>query len=336
MTAPGPLISVLLPVRNGAAFLEQAVRSILDQTERRFELLVVDDGSTDATPDLITRLAAGDDRIRPSRACGEGLSRLCNAAARTATGRFLARMDADDVATPDRFARQLAWLEAHPECVAVGGQAVRIDPDGWPIDDWRVPLEHAAIDGLHLRGFGGGLIHPCAMIRREAFDRVGGYDESLDAAQDFDLWLKLAEVGRLANLPEVLLYYRLHANSVTCSRRLRQVRCIQSAHAAALRRRGLAGTHPPEEWNALEELTPHRARRQWVRFALRAGRHATALKHARQLWADTRPNLWSFALLGLARLAHGWSPGPAGPIIPPVGADGSSLASPAEGAVSRP
>jgi hypothetical protein len=227
-------------------------------------------------------------------------------------------MDADDVATPDRFALQLAWLESHPECVAVGGQAMRIDPEGWPIDDWHTPLTHEAIDALHLRGFGGGVIHPAVMFRRTAFERVGGYDESLDAAQDFDLWLKLAEVGRLANLPDVVLHYRLHAGSVTCSRRLRQARCIEFAHAAALRRRGLP-VAPGGTVSVRKELTPTRARRQWVRFALRAGHRATALKHARQLWLETRPDPISLALLMVAVLAQRWSPTAEGPVVIPSG-----------------
>lgn len=321
MSVPAPSISVILPVRNGAAFVEDAVRSILRQSEPRFELLIVDDGSTDDTPVRLRRLAQEDDRIRLSTATGQGLSRICNATARTATGAYLARMDADDVATPDRFALELAWLESHPECVAVGGQAIRIDPEGWPVDDWQTPLTHEAIDALHLRGFGGGVIHPAAMIRRTAFEQVGGYDESLDAAQDFDLWLKLAEVGRLANLPDVVLHYRLHTGSVTCSRRLRQTRCIQSAHTAALRRRGLPAA-PGTTVSVRTELTPTRARRQWVQFALRAGHRATALKHARQLWRETRPDPISLALLMVSALAQRWSPTVEGPV---VASDGGAL-----------
>ncbi|RME92866.1 MAG: glycosyltransferase [Verrucomicrobia bacterium] len=312
MSGERPRISVLMPVRNGGAFVEEAVASIRGQTERRWELLIMDDGSTDDTAGRLARLAAADGRIRVEHGENLGLSRACNQLARSARGDYLARMDADDVAAPERFARQLAWMEAHPETVALGGQAVRIDPEGWPIDRWRAPLRHEEIERQHLRGFGGGIIHPTAFIRREVFEQVGGYDEDFEASQDYDLWLRLAEVGRLANLPEVVLFYRLHASSITCSRRLVQARCIREAHARAVRRRGL---NPPPacELQVRSELTPRRARMQWVKFALRSGHHATAWKHARALWAEKRDGL-TLALLAVSWLACRWAPGPAGPV----------------------
>lgn len=312
MRAEPPLISVLMPVRNALAFVEEAVGSIRAQNQPRWELLIWDDGSTDGTAECLARLAAADPRLRLHGGEAIGLSRACNQLARLARGRYLARMDADDVATPARLARQLAWLEAHPETVALGGQAVRVDPDGWPIDRWQTPLKHEEIERQHLRGFGGGIIHPTAMIRREAFERVGGYAEDLEASQDYDLWLRLAEVGRLANLPEVMLFYRLHASSITCSRRLVQARCIREAHGRAIRRRGLT-TPPVCALRVRSELTPRRARMQWVKFALRSGHHATAWKHARGLWGERR-DLAALVLMAVSWVACRWAPGPSGPV----------------------
>ncbi len=311
MNAVAPVISIILPVHNGAGFVDEAVRSMLQQSESRFELLLVDDGSSDGSAEILRRLALEDRRIRLEIGPMQGLSRVCNLAAQRARGAFLARMDADDVALRHRLAAQLAWMQSHAECVALGGQALRIDAEGWPIDRWEVPQQHEDIDAWHLRGLGGGIIHPTAMIRKAAFDKVGGYEECLDASQDYDLWLKLAEVGRLGNLADVVLYYRLHAASVTSSRRLRQARCIELARERALVRRALP-LEPPPALRVRSDLTPSGARRQWVRLALRSGHYATALKHARLLWQETRPSLVSLTLLLLASAACRCGPGSSG------------------------
>ena len=293
---PSPLISVLLPVRNTEKYIETALQSLLAQTFSDFEILVVDDASTDYTPRILERLQQQDPRLRIlPNPTPLGISRSCNRAAKEARGVYLARMDADDIALPDRFAKQVAWMEAHPECVAVGGQTIRIDPDGWPIDDWKMPLQHEEIETWLLSGRGGGIIHPTAMIRVEAFRKIGGYDETLDASQDYDLWLKLSENGKLANLPDVVLYYRLHLTSITCSRQLRQALCKERALREACKRRELA---KPLGWpyRPRSEITPQRARRQWIRAALTSGYYGTAWKHARILWQQ-RP--WDPIAFGL-------------------------------------
>jgi GT2 family glycosyltransferase len=117
------------------------------------------------------------------------------------------------------------------------------------------------------------------MIRREAFERVGGYDEALPAAQDYDLWLRLAEVGRLANLPDVVLQYRLHLLSVTSTRRAEQTQCLVEVCRRARQKRGLASL-PRRSQRRYPNLPAFRQRLQWVRLALRAGHFETARKHA--------------------------------------------------------
>ncbi|MFD1958687.1 glycosyltransferase family 2 protein [Novosphingobium panipatense] len=124
MTRRPPRVSVLLPCYNGAAYLEEAVRSILLQTFADFELIVVDDGSTDATADILARMGRRDPRLRVVRQPNGGIVAALNTAIAHARGEYIARMDADDVSFPERFAFQVAWLDAHPATVLVGGYAV--------------------------------------------------------------------------------------------------------------------------------------------------------------------------------------------------------------------
>ena len=298
-----PLISVLFPVRNAERYLETALQSLFQQSFSNFEILVIDDASTDRTPEILERLRRQDSRLHILKnPTPQGISRSCNRAAQQARGPYLARMDADDIALPDRFAKQFAWMESHPDCVAVGGQTIRIDPDGWPIDHWRMPTQHEEIDRWLLSGRGGGIIHPTAMIRAEAFWKVGGYDETLDASQDYDLWLKLGEIGRLANLPDIVLYYRLHLTSVTCSRQLRQALCKETALYRACKRRGVAEPLGRPS-RPKSEITPQRARRQWIRAALRSGCYETARKHARILWRERPWDPIAFGLFFISQIA---------------------------------
>lgn len=281
-----PLVSVIMPVCNGAPFVGKAIQSILLQSFHDFELIVVDDGSTDETPEILERFLKKDPRIivlRHEKPLGISLS--CNEAATHARGKFLARMDADDIAMPQRLETQLQCIENRPECVALGTWAMQIDPDGWPIGYWRVPTEHEAILNQLLSGRGGAIIHPTAMIRRSAFNTVGGYDESLRAGQDADLWLRLAEIGRLANVPEILLYYRFHLSSVTWQRQLEQALCLEKALLKACQRRGMKSPiNMPKR--PRREMTPYRARRHWVRIALANGFFRTAAKHAKIMWQE--------------------------------------------------
>jgi glycosyltransferase involved in cell wall biosynthesis len=193
-----PAVSVLMPVYNAEQYLEAAVRSILDQTYRDFELIIIDDGSTDGSLAILQRLAAEDTRIRLVSRPNTGYTIALNQAIALARGQLLARMDADDISMPNRFHLQVDYLNAHPECVALGGRLIMIDPTGLKIMDFCKLTNHVQIDGAHINGGPSELGHPSVMMRRDAVVAAGGYDPAFEPAEDFDLWLRLAEHGRLA------------------------------------------------------------------------------------------------------------------------------------------
>ena len=249
-----PRISVVMPVYNTGSHLSRALRSILNQTWKDLEVLCVDDGSTDDSLKILQKLELTDRRIRILSRPNTGIVGALNDGVALACGEFIARMDADDFSLPQRFAAQIAFLEAHPEVVCLGCCALKVDADGDPIEIWRVPLTHEAIDAHHIKNAsGGGIIHPTAMLRRETLVKAGGYARGTDLAEDLDLWLRLAENGRLANLEDVLLHYRVAATGLSVSRRVEQEHQTLRVLNAARVRRNLPPLAAREPWLPSEE-----------------------------------------------------------------------------------
>ena len=268
---------------NDAPHLPAAVESILGQTFRDFEFILINDGSTDDSAALLKRYAAQDARIRLFHQENRGVPAARNEGLRQARAPLLTVMDADDVALPERLARQQAFLAAHPDHVAVGGQVLLMDPDGAPIGRQRGLLpEHEAIDAALLCG-GWPINHGSMTIRRAALEEIGGYREQFWTASDHDLCLRLAEAGQLANLPDVLLKYRQHFSSL-CHQYDDQPQNIVSMRRAASERRGLP---PPSEADApplRQPLPPGDAEAvhfhyKWASLAARSGYWSTARKH---------------------------------------------------------
>ena len=290
-----PVVSVLMPVYNAERYVGEAVRSILAQTFSDFEFIVIDDGSTDRSGELLSALAAADRRIRLIRRPNTGYLRALNEGLGYCSGEFVARMDADDVSLPERFERQIGYLREHPECLVVGSGMLRMDADGDPICEEPMPTAHEEIEARLLKGL-GALPHPSAMIRREAIVAAGGYREAYYGAEDHDLWLRLAERGRLANLPEPLVKCRIHPENFTFVNEDRTRRVLAGSVADAYRRRGQACPNRP-----LAELSPALAgidrSRAWTRSAIYAGHYRTARKHALAIWKRS-PGRWdSWVLL---------------------------------------
>ena len=220
-----------------------------------------------------------DDRIRLVPRVGEGYLVALNEMLGRARCDLVARMDADDIAMPDRLRQQAGYLRDHPSCLVVGSRIQVIDPDGDPLCLWNAEMTHAEIDAIHMEGSRGAVIcHPSAMMRREAVLSAGGYRERFYTAEDLDLFLRLAERGELANLPEILLKYRLHPASVCHVQKPRQREAIEAAIAEARTRRGL--TPAPAPGGVSSPAVRPRSRRNWGWWALMSGHIATARKHA--------------------------------------------------------
>jgi glycosyltransferase involved in cell wall biosynthesis len=240
-TVSVPKVSVLMPVYNNAQYLAAAVESILAQTFAEFEFIIIDDGSTDASGKILEQYAAQDDRIQLIRRANLGIAKTRNQLLEQASAELVAIMDGDDIALPDRFARQVDFLQAHPKVVCVGSAIDWIDEGDRYLGHCDMPESDAEIQSLLVGGI-SMLHHPCTMARRSALLQVGGYDETMIASIDLDLWLRLGEVGKLANLPETLLHYRLHSKSITHKRQQRQADDAYAACQRAWQRRGIAGT----------------------------------------------------------------------------------------------
>ncbi len=275
-----PMISVLMPVFNSERYIGAAVESVLAQTYDDFELLALDGGSSDRSLSILRKFEMSDARIRAISRKNLALVPSLNEMIAEAQGRYLARMDSDDICRPERFEKQVAYLDAHPECVAVGSRVLFIDPEGMPICEAINELTHNEIDSANMSGATAMRIcHPSVMMRKETVVQVGLYSEEFLFAEDFDLFLRIAEVGKLANLPEVLLEYRQHLGSVCHSRsdesRLFGTRAVKDAW----KRRGMV-VSPNISEPPLKAESSAETHCKWAWWALSAGNLATARSHA--------------------------------------------------------
>jgi len=295
-----PRLSVVMPVYNAERHLAQALESVLGQSCADFELVVVDDGSSDRSAEIVRRFAERDRRIVARFGPRRGVAAARNECVHLARAELLAVMDADDVAEPRRLEVQLGYLDGHPECVALGGQLLCIDEDGDPLWPTELPLDHDTIDARLMAGYGGALANPAAVLRRAAVIEAGGYRAHFKfGTEDFDLLLRLAELGRLANLPDILVRYRLHPASLTARSRAGQLEEAASAIRDACTRRGVARrdpeVRPAPDRSEIDELA-HRAMK-----AREHGHARTARKYAiRTLGAaPLTPLAWRVAAMVL-------------------------------------
>lgn len=212
MSLVSPEISVLLPVYNAAKFVEAAVLSVLAQSFSNFELIIIDDGSTDGSGPLLQALAATDKRIRLVQRENRGLIATLNEGIALAKAPLLARMDADDVSLPERLAIQASRMRTEPSLAALGGGIQYMDAEGELGRAVSYPRGEAVDEALL---WGSPLAHPVVMLRSQAVREAGGYSALFPHAEDYALWLRLRERGRIDNVPQTLLRYRLHGASVS-------------------------------------------------------------------------------------------------------------------------
>ena len=289
-----PRVSVVLPVHNGEDQLAAAIESILGQTLDDLELIVVDDGSTDRTPALLRQLAERDPRVRVCHQDHGGIVAALNRGAGLARATYLARMDADDIAAPDRLAKQAAFLDANADVALVGGSVEYILGEGRRVQLRSLPTAPAEIAdrlaaGKHC------FVHPTVMMRTDALRQVGGYRAAFEGAEDADLWLRLVERFRLANLPDVVLAKRVHPGQVSTRRMEQGIVRLLAAQAAARQRRA-TGEDPLQPNEAITSGTLRRlgvdqraVRRellQGYRTSLRAFREAGDAEGAIRLFRE--------------------------------------------------
>ncbi|MGC8559500.1 MAG: glycosyltransferase [Phycisphaerae bacterium] len=230
---PEPPVSVLLPVFNAAEFLSAAIDSITAQSLADIQIVIINDGSTDGSTDILKDYARQDSRIEVHQRPNRGLVATLNEGIDLCHGEFIARMDADDISLPQRLEKQLHHMRSHPQTVAMGTAIEYLATRGPTGVNSRQPTDADTI--LNLLPRKNCISHPTVMMRKSSVQAVGGYRGVYLHAEDYDLWLQLARCGDLENLPEPLVQYRVHSDQIS-ARHLR----IQALSIAAAR----LGTKP--------------------------------------------------------------------------------------------
>ncbi len=238
-----PCVSVCLRVYNGERYVAEAIRSVLAQTMRDFELVIVDDGSTDGTARILASF--DDDRLRVLRVEHGGLSVATARSIAAARGRYLAIMDADDICERDRLARQLEIFEANEDVVVVGSDMTVVDADGATVGVRRYPRTDARIRSAMVvyNPFG----HPTVMYRTSALRACGSYTTRFSTVEDYDLYFRVLRLGTGRNVAAPLVRYRIHPGSVKASKTKRQL-----GETIALRR--IATREYGWPWNPLARV----------------------------------------------------------------------------------
>jgi glycosyltransferase involved in cell wall biosynthesis len=265
-----------MSVNNGEKYLREAVDSILAQTLTDFEFIIVDDGSTDGTVDILRTYS--DPRIRTVRQENRGLTKSLNRGIGVSRGEFIARQDADDRSFPERLATQLEFLSSHAEIAMVGSAVEVISGNGKGLATFRHPTDPVEIrDALRTYNC---FWHGSVMFRRESFLALGGYCEEFTTAQDYDLWLRFSERYQLANLPDPYYAYRFTTDSITVKKMVSQHRLAALARQrAAEREDNLSGENAPQKIpvGLTAPLTPAEKReiignyKPWCRLLLKNG-----------------------------------------------------------------
>ncbi len=230
-----PQVTVLLPVFNAAEYLKDAVDSILNQTFKDFELLVIEDGSTDDSLSILK--SYNDPRIKIiEHTQNEGLIKTLNEGLRIATGKYIVRMDADDVSLPDRLAHQVKFMNAHPDVSVVGTYFKDIYGK---VKVAKTPVSHEALKSQLF--FSCALAHPTVIIRKSDFEKHQFfYDADFPHAEDYELWVRVSRKLKIANLPKVLLKYRFHQQQVSSKHNNTQRNSMHRCHQRQLMEMGMS------------------------------------------------------------------------------------------------
>jgi glycosyltransferase involved in cell wall biosynthesis len=289
-------VSVIMPIYNGEAFLREAIESVLTQTHQNFELVAIDDGSTDGSPAILAEFAAADRRVRVITQRNLGGARARNRALQEARADWAINLDCDDVLLPNRIERQLAFLAACPDVKVFACRAFYINRKGRVFgmtkgEPFTTPRE---FERHYAAGLPFGINHSAVAMHRPTILEVGGYRFEFEGAEDLDLWNRVAERGHLVlQQDEALLKYRIHHTSVMASR-TRQSWEVGDWAIACMRARRAGRLEPSRE-----EFTRQLRAQPWWR-RLQRERHMIARVQYRMAGFDLAHGRWP---QGAARLA---------------------------------
>ena len=304
-----PMVSVVMSVFNGEKFVSETIDSVLNQTFRDFEFVIVDDGSTDATADILSKYALCDGRIRVLRNGKKGRAASLNLAISVANGKYVANTDADDLSMPERLEEQVAFMEKNLEVGVLGGAFELITDSGAVIDVIRHPLEDSQMRSAMLRY--NPICHSSVILRKTIVLASGGYRSTFEPSEDYDLWLKMSECSRMANLHNVIVRYRLHANQLSVRKVERQTLC-NLAISAAVEKRKSGRSDPLAD---IQEITPQAVQS----LGVTPQKIHTAFVEAYGAWSSQLKDINSEAALELieklTQLSH------SGPVEPRLLAD---------------
>ena len=278
-----PTISVIMPVYNAERYVAIAVESILNQTYFDFEFIIINDGSSDQSLSILQKYAKEDNRIRLVTRENRGLVFTLNEMIEIAKGKIIARMDADDISLPNRLNTQYDFMLNNQHILASGCNSELIDEFGYKIGTHILPNEHQEIDYNNLRGR-CSICHPSAVMRSKYLKNIGGYNRYARNAEDLDLWLRLAEAGRLANISDILLKYRVHFASESAIHNVNQKNTAINVCNIAWKRRGIEACviDPSVAWRSGSD------RDAQLSFALQNGWAAWKRKHREAWWNYTK------------------------------------------------
>jgi glycosyltransferase involved in cell wall biosynthesis len=316
---PKPVVSVVMVICNVERFLREAIESILGQTYRDFEFIILDFGSNDNSKAIAAGYAATDDRITFHQIPHCDVARARNTGCSLAQGRYIAVMDADDVSLPNRLSLEVDFMEKHPEIGLLGGAAEWIDARGRSLWSFNVPLEDQEIKTALRTHY--PFSHTSLLVRTEAFAHVGGYRSAFTSAEDYDLALRISDRFQCANLPQIVVKYRIHPNQLSLTKRKQQTLCKLAAQASASSRRSTR----KDPLNAAGEITPallaangvSEAKQKaeisaeyqcWIGVMSKAGEYRAALKSSAQAcWTDrNRDARWQIADFHFSAATFNW------------------------------
>ncbi|MDH3379434.1 MAG: glycosyltransferase [Gammaproteobacteria bacterium] len=306
-----PKISVVMSVYNGETFVAESIDSVLAQTFEDYEFIIVDDGSTDKTSNILASFS--DDRIRLISRANTGLTVALNEALRHCRAPFIARQDADDISYPDRFASQMEYLEQHAEVSAVGSWATVIDAEGD-----AVGMHCNASDPVDIKRklwSDNMFVHGSLMLRRHAIESVDAYRSQFRYAQDYDLLLRLSDRYRVANIPRSLYGIRHWRGKISVDKLPEQLAFRQLAQTlAAQRRRGEQdalqhGESIDKLLIPVEPPSPQHFENTMLYYCLRSGHLAKARRIIRELMQTNPGSTKPYIQLALTYLGPTLSTG---------------------------